>query len=459
MTSKWLRGGWFGALSVLVSLLASAVVSAAAFAESPTVASSGTVTTVTFTYTGDAQSFVVPVGVTSLQIVASGADGGYGGQSPGGGYKVAAIGGAGARASDTMSVTPGATYVVQVGGMGGNASLGAAGQGGYNGGGPAGAHEGGGGGGGASSVCLAPLGMVVSPAECLIVAGGGGGAGGNGKSGQGGFGGAAEQAGSRGEGSGGQGGQPGTASAGGSGGAGDQLAGLALAGRLGTGGAGGEGPRVSGGGGGGGLYGGGGGGAGGQEGEGYAGGGGGGGSSYAPGGVVTYAGSRGETAQVTISYSLPTPPSGTTGPPGGGTSTVGSPKPPPIPDARLLSRVLTASFAGIISTEVTCPAAESVCTGTITLRTMTAVTLSASRHEGKARRRSVLTLATSVFSVMGGRGVVVRLRLSTKARALLARTHVLRARATIEARDPLGATHAGQTIVSLRSAKAKHGSR
>jgi hypothetical protein len=68
----------------------------------------------------------------------------------------------------------------------------------------------------------------------------------------------------------------------------------------------------------------------------------------------------------------------------------------------------------------------------------------------------VLTLATGSFTVAGGKLVAVTLHLFTKARTLLARTHTLRARATLLAHDPQGASHTTLTIVTLRAAKASH---
>ncbi|HYM67203.1 MAG TPA: hypothetical protein VEW68_07925, partial [Patescibacteria group bacterium] len=89
----------------------------------------------------------------------------------------------------------------------------------------------------------------------------------------------------------------------------------------------------------------------------------------------------------------------------------------------------------------------------LTLRTLGAVTAGVAQ----AARRAILVLATGSFTVPGGKVSAVTLHLSAKARALLARLHVLRARAMIVAHDPAGATHAGQTIVTLRPAKTRHG--
>ncbi len=103
----------------------------------------------TFGYTGKAQTYTVPAGVTSLRVDAAGAQGGRNGSlSPGG---------AGARVQATLAVTPGEVLTLYVGGAGSLASrtLGGAG---YNGGGNGvyssggGAPNNGAGGGGSSYV-------------------------------------------------------------------------------------------------------------------------------------------------------------------------------------------------------------------------------------------------------------------------------------------------------------------
>jgi len=125
-------------------------------------------------------------------------------------------------------------------------------------------------------------------------------------------------------------------------------------------------------------------------------------------------------------------------------------KAPQVPDAKLASTSLTASSSGTVSVKVTCPAGESSCTGTLTLRTLTAV-IAATGHQSKKSKAAILALASGSFKVAGGHVTTVKLHLSAKARALLARTHVLRARATIVAHDPAGATHTTETIVTLRA--------
>jgi hypothetical protein len=236
-----------------------------------------------------------------------------------------------ATVSDTVSVTPGAIYTVEVGGSG--LASGTEINGGFNGGASGGvSFSGGGGGGGASDVCRTPLHEVIEPGACLVAAGGGGGGGASGNPhSPGGAGGNAGQAGIHGETAGssyaGAGGEPGTASAGGAGGAGgatpsgksDFPGTKGGPGQLGTGGGvGGSGaPANNGGGGGGGLYGGGGGGGGDDDIGQYttAAGGGGGGSSYAPGGSVAISG-IGVPAEVVISYNATPATPSTTAPAG-----------------------------------------------------------------------------------------------------------------------------------------------
>jgi PKD repeat protein len=127
----------------------------------------------------------------------------------------------------------------------------------------------------------------------------------------------------------------------------------------------------------------------------------------------------------------------------------------PVPDAKLASTALAASASGAVTIRVSCPAGESSCSGTVTLRTLDAVSASAPRA-AKAKK-AILTLASGSFNVSGGKTKAVTLHLSAKARGLLARSHLLRVRATIVAHDPSGATHTTQAVVTLRGPKARHG--
>ena len=126
-----------------------------------------------------------------------------------------------------------------------------------------------------------------------------------------------------------------------------------------------------------------------------------------------------------------------------------------VPDAELVSTSLLVSPSGVVTVKLSCPAAESSCAGTVTLRTLSAV-LAASGSAAR-QRAAVLTLATGSFNVAGGKVVSVVLHLSAKARTLLARSHLLHARATILAHDAVGTTHSAVATVTLRLVKARHG--
>ena len=263
-----------------------------------------------YSATGTEGSFVVPSGVTSVQIDAVGARGG-------GQYGF--LGGDGGTASGRIAVMPGETLYVEVGAPGSDYGQ----AGGFNGGGASSGYGDGSGGGGASDVRMVSSTGSGSLASRLVVAGGGGGSGAVGfepdnsqvASGAGGAAGGAGFTGSPDLESdpGGDGGQPGTLTAGGLGGSGgvntiSESGPASTPGTSGQGGAGGSYTNAccsGGGGGGGGYYGGGGGGAGGRStSAGGGGGGGGGGFSYAPAGGSTGVAAAGVAATVMISYSL-----------------------------------------------------------------------------------------------------------------------------------------------------------
>jgi hypothetical protein len=132
--------------------------------------------------------------------------------------------------------------------------------------------------------------------------------------------------------------------------------------------------------------------------------------------------------------------------------------PQPVSSLSVLSRpsaeaveLARASFAvssvGALVVPVRCPGVEQRCTGTITLKTLGAVTVGIAGHQATRR---VLTLASSSFAIGGGRVLAVKLRLSSSARALLARLRVLHARATIVAHNGIGAADATQRTVTIR---------
>jgi hypothetical protein len=255
-------------------------------------------TTQDFAYTGGEQSFVVPAGVCSVTVDALGAEGGAnsGTDSLGG-----SLPGLGGEAQATITVTPGETLTVVVGGRGGDGQNGSGpGAGGFNGGGAGGNSSGaigtnpGSGGGGASDVRRGT--------DPLVVAGGGGGAGNSGTNGGAGGG----DAGTGGTGNlDGQhnstGGGGGTQASGGAAGANSDTTVTAEVGTAGQGGAGATGGQSGGGGGGGGWFGGGGGGLAFPDNGASAGGGGGSGYLGAATGTLTAGVHEGDGA-VSISY-------------------------------------------------------------------------------------------------------------------------------------------------------------
>ncbi len=288
---------------------------------------SGSTATCTFAFTGGAQTWTVPTGVTSASFDAFGAAGGCGplcGDNSGG---------SGGETKATLTVTPGDVIEIVIGGQGGQAGAPATSPaGGFNGGGAGGEGSGpasdgasGAGGGGASDI---RAGSCAATASCglaarVIVAGGGGGAVGL-TGGAGGSGGHP----SGGEGNTGGPEDPGAGGTQSKGGGGGSTAGClgtnGSNGELGVGGAGGNGQQIAsppgefegsfgGSGGGGGYYGGGGGGGACVN---FGGAGGGGGSSFAASGITASFenGVEPGNGQVTVSYAV--------GPP---TAMIGSP--------------------------------------------------------------------------------------------------------------------------------------
>jgi len=242
--------------------------------------------TVTFNYTGAVQNWTVPPCVTSIQILARGADGG------------GANGGNGASVTGTLAVTPGQILQIRVGGSGTCPTSG------YNGGGLGrnanSIANGSCGGGGATDLRITPYAL----ANRVIVAAGGGGMGGGTSDAVGGAGGCAN--GAAGASPFGAGGGAASQFLGGNGGPG--WAGLGAVGQTGSIAQGGNGAidacynNSPGGGGGGGLYGGGGGGTDCFSSAPYGGGAGGGGSSLTPAGGTCAQGINNGPGILTITY-------------------------------------------------------------------------------------------------------------------------------------------------------------
>lgn len=155
-----------------------------------------------------------------------------------------------------------------------------------------------------------------------------------------------------------------------------------------------------------------------------------------------------KTTTTTITTTTTTTGGGSSPPPGGGVHGVIQVK--GNPEAKIAGSSLTTTSSGSFAVKVSCPTGEASCTGTITLKTLTAVSAS------KGKKKAVLTLATGSFTVAGGTSKSLTLHLSSTAKKLLARSHVLRAKATIVAHDATGASRTTTATVTLKLGKSKH---
>ena len=165
------------AVAVGLSALSALALAGSAAALPSNCTPSGNTVACTFAYTGGAQTWTVPAGVTNATFDVQGAQGGDVDTNPG---VIYTTGGPGGEATADLPLSPDATVMVLVGGQGGS-SLGCGdgvpGAGGFNGGAPAGdtgpSSCPGGGGGGASDVRIG--GSALSD-RALVAGGGGGGA-------------------------------------------------------------------------------------------------------------------------------------------------------------------------------------------------------------------------------------------------------------------------------------------
>ena len=117
------------------------------------------------------------------------------------------------------------------------------------------------------------------------------------------------------------------------------------------------------------------------------------------------------------------------------------------PTATLRGATLQASAEGRLVLRIACPAGASGCSGSVTVRTLGAAVAAPGSHAG------VLTLASGRFEIAGGQVAAVRLRLTARARALLARKGAVRVRVTTVAHDSAGDTatsHANATLHGSR---------
>ncbi|MDQ6811666.1 MAG: S8 family serine peptidase [Actinomycetota bacterium] len=121
-------------------------------------------------------------------------------------------------------------------------------------------------------------------------------------------------------------------------------------------------------------------------------------------------------------------------------------------DIQLASRTLFVTSSGTVSVGLICPTGR--CAGTVRLWVLAAAGGGEIAHQPREGKARLVILAGGTFTGHSGRLTRVRLRLSARARALLARKGALAASATILARDPTGATRSSQTAVMLRHRSA-----
>lgn len=101
--------------------------------------------------------------------------------------------------------------------------------------------------------------------------------------------------------------------------------------------------------------------------------------------------------------------------------------------------MLAVGPAGNLTVKLSCPSGETACFGTVTLK---------GGNAPKALKGK--RIASGTFIIVGGRTKGLSLRLSRKALAVLKRRHVLRARATILARNATGASHTTIATATLK---------
>lgn len=142
-----------------------------------------------------------------------------------------------------------------------------------------------------------------------------------------------------------------------------------------------------------------------------------------------------------LTVTAPTPPPTNTTPP---------PPPDRTPPALTLGSPRQTGVRGL-TLPVGCPGGESSCSGTVTLETAKAVAAKRGKH--KAKR--VLVLGSASFTVGGGAQAIVRVKLSSAARKLLAHGK-LRIKLVIRARDAAGNASTSTRTLTLKPAAKKH---
>jgi Immunoglobulin I-set domain len=130
------------------------------------------------------------------------------------------------------------------------------------------------------------------------------------------------------------------------------------------------------------------------------------------------------------------------------------PPPPPTPEptASIASTSSpTVSLAGVLTVKVGCPTAGTHCTGTLTIRTATAIVVGKTK-KGKKPKKQIVALSSGDFSISGGASDSLTLHLSSEGRALLAQSHTLKVKATVAV---AGGKHTVEELLTLHLAQPK----
>jgi len=122
------------------------------------------------------------------------------------------------------------------------------------------------------------------------------------------------------------------------------------------------------------------------------------------------------------------------------------------PEAKIAgSTSLSVGAGGAVTLQVSCPAKESECVGTVTLQAVVA----RSAKKGGKPKKVTITLARGSFSVAGGASKALTLHISAQGRALLAHGRTLHASAVVLAHDSANVTRQTTAGVTLRLAAKK----
>jgi PKD repeat protein len=144
------------------------------------------------------------------------------------------------------------------------------------------------------------------------------------------------------------------------------------------------------------------------------------------------------------------PPAAPAGPSGQVNGFATNQSPQVVPNVRLRDAALTITSKGTVVLRLYCPAGETTCSGSVTLRALVA------KSSGRGRRAPVNTLiASGPFAVAGGSEKRVVLRVSARVRAALAQHRRLTGQVKIDAHDTAGATHESRLPVLVTAVAPK----